>query len=364
MKVINRRILFFAAAFLLVCAFGSGISAQEVPVNKSEEVKSSGNIVTHRTKDDIVAEVEEASSSFWKRFVKPAKKYDPKTDRFYVMEDTVERRIIQTVTILFVGYFLIFLLAWIVNRQVKDVKIRYVVRKNIVYVLNALILLLIIPVWMKNLNHIAVFISVVGAGVALALQEVILCIAGWMLIMVRRPFTTGDRIELGGVKGDVIDIRVFQTSLLEIGNWVDADQSTGRIVNVPNSAVFKKENYNYNQGFEYIWNEIKVLATFESDWKKAEEVMLKHGIEIAGGDEKILKRRIAAMTRKYMIKYGKLTPIVYVDIQGSGVELTLRYLTEARKRRVTKDMISRAILTDFDKEPNVNIAYTTYRIVK
>ncbi len=187
---------------------------------------------------------------------------------------------------------------------------------------------------------------------------------GWFLILVRRPFQVGDRIELGGVKGDVIDIRLFQTSLLEIGNWVDADQSTGRIVHVPNSTVFKEENYNYSRGFEFIWNELRLLITFESDWKRAEEIMVQHGVKEAEGKEKVVRGKIDRMTKRYMIRYGQLTPIVYVNIKDSGVELTLRYLTEARKTRTTQDALCRAILDDFEKEQNVNFAYTTYRIVK
>lgn len=203
-----------------------------------------------------------------------------------------------------------------------------------------------------------------SAGIALALQEVILSMAGWVLILMRRPFEIGDRIELNSVKGDVIDIRLFQTSLLEIGNWIDADQSTGRIVNIPNSFIFKYQNYNYSRGFEFIWHEIPVLVTFESDWKVAKEIMMKHANKIAEGMEAAVQRKIDVMKNRYMIYYGKLTPIVYVSIKDSGVLLTLRYLTEAKKRRWMEDSLSQAILTDFEENDRVNFAYPTYRIVK
>jgi small-conductance mechanosensitive channel len=169
---------------------------------------------------------------------------------------------------------------------------------------------------------------------------------------------------MGGVKGDVIDIRLFQTALLEIGNWVDDDQSTGRIVNIPNSAIFKKENYNYNKGFEFIWSEIKILVTFESDWKRAEEIMLTQAGRLVSGMEEVVKKKITAMTRRYMIHYDKLTPIVYVSIRDSGIELALRYLTEAKMRRTTHDALCRAMLDEFAKHERVQFAYPTYRIVK
>ncbi|UCC95569.1 MAG: mechanosensitive ion channel [Candidatus Omnitrophota bacterium] len=281
-----------------------------------------------------------------------------------ITQSLIIRKVIQTFVVILIGYVLIFIFVGIVNRRIQNVRVKHIVRKNIIYLLNILILLYIIFIWLRNINSITIFLSVIGAGIALALQEVILCMAGWFLIMVRRPFEVGDRIELGGVKGDVIDIRLFQVSLLEIGNWVGADQSTGRIVNVPNSEIFKRENYNYSRGFEFIWNEIKVLVTFESDWKRAEEIMIHHAVKEAKGMEEIVKKKITQMTRHYMIYYEKLTPIVYIDIKDSGVELSLRYLTEARKRRATHDVLCRAILDDFDKEDKVNFAYTTYRIVK
>jgi len=281
-----------------------------------------------------------------------------------IRRSAIYKKLIQTGLVLLIGYCLIFVFVRIINRRIKDLKVKYLVRKNVIYLLNILIILYIVFVWVQNIGSITIFLGVVSVGIALALQEAILCLAGWFLILVRRPFSVGDRIELGGVKGDVIDIRPFQTLLLEIGNWVQADQSTGRIVNVPNSMVFKKENYNYNRGFEFIWNEIKVLVTFESDWRRAEEIMTRHAAKQAEGMEEIVKGKIDDMTRRYMIHYEKFTPIVYVDIKDSGVELTLRYLTEVRKRRTTADALCRAVLEDFEKEGKVNFAYPTYRIVR
>ncbi|MFH1768411.1 MAG: mechanosensitive ion channel domain-containing protein, partial [Candidatus Omnitrophota bacterium] len=274
------------------------------------------------------------------------------------------KKILQTAIVIIIGYCFIFILVGVINRRIKEIKAKHIIRKNIIYVLTFLIIIYIVFIWVRDINSITIFLSIIGAGLALALQEVILCVAGWFLILLRRPFEVGDRIELGGVKGDVIDIRLFQTSLLEIGNWVEADQSTGRIVNIPNSAIFKKENYNYNRGFEFVWNEIKIIVTFESDIKRAEEIMLGHAMKIAEGMDEIVRREINMMSRRYMIHYEKFTPIVYADIKDSGVELSLRYLTEARKRRFTQDKICRAVLADFDKEEKVNFAYTTYRIVK
>jgi len=285
-------------------------------------------------------------------------------DRVNSRRDAIYSKLLQTALIVLIGYLAMLFLVRVINYRIKDLKLRHLTRKNVVYIFNVLIILYIVFLWVQNISSITIFLSVISAGVVLVLQEPILSIAAWFFILVRRPFELGDRIELGGVKGDVIDIRLFQTSLLEVGNWVQADQSTGRVVNVPNSAVFKKENYNYSRGFEFVWNEIKIFVTFESDWKRAEEIMTMHGAAEAEGMGEIVKKKIRKMTSQYMIRYEKLTPIVYVDIKDNGVELTLRYLTEARKRRTTADSICRAILNDFEKEPKVDFAYPTYRIVK
>jgi small-conductance mechanosensitive channel len=247
---------------------------------------------------------------------------------------------------------------------VPNLKRKHLLRKNTAYILNFAILVSIIFVWIHNIQSITIIFSVIGAGMVLALSEAILCMAGWVFLIVRRPYEVGDRIELGGVKGDVIDIRMFNTTMLEIGNWVEDDQSTGRIVNVPNSHIFKQAYFNYSRGFEFIWNEIRILVTFESDWERGKEIMMEHGEKEAEGMEDIVKRKINKMTLQYMIFFDRLTPVVYVNIKDSGVELTLRYLTETHRRRSSQDKLCQAILDDFEKEPKVNFAYPTYRIVK
>jgi len=285
-------------------------------------------------------------------------------ETFFLGQSLNQQKIIQTLFVVLTGYLLMFSIIGFVNQRVKDIKARHIVRKNIIYIVSLTILVVIFFIWIQNINSITIFLGVASAGLALALQEVVLCVAGWLLILMRHPFEVGDRIELNGIKGDIIDIRLFQTSLLEIGNWVDADQSTGRIVNIPNSFVFKHANYNYSRGFEFIWNEIPMLVTFESDWKRGKEIMLSHAQNMVEGMEEKVNRKIDAMRNRYMIYYGKLTPIVYVNIKDSGVELTLRYLTESKRRRSTQDQLCQAILDDFGNEPNVNFAYPTWRVVK
>lgn len=281
-----------------------------------------------------------------------------------LLPNSILHRVWTSVFIILISYIILFALVSLVNKKVPNIRVRHIIRRYVVYFINFLLIFIIFFIWIQKLNTITIFLGVASAGLALALQEVLLCAAGWFLIISRRPFEVGDRIEIGNIKGDVIDIRLLQTSLLEIGNWVSADQSTGRIVNVPNSAVYKSANYNYSRGFEFIWNEFPIVVTFESDWPRAKDIMLRHANDMVKGMEDHIRRKIDAMRNRYMIYYGKLTPIVYVNIKDSGVELTLRYLTEAKKRRSSQDQLCQAILTDFAEEERVNFAYPTYRIVK
>jgi len=278
----------------------------------------------------------------------------------------IQKALKSLITIL-VLYSAAYVAIRLINVRISDLKRRYRARKIAYYTATALVVIVLALIWIEQTRALATALGIIGAGVALALSQPLLSIAGWLLLMVRRPFDVGDRIELGKVHGDVIDIRLFQTMLMEIGNWVEADQSTGRIVHCPNSLIFTEPIYNYTRGFEFIWNEIKALVTFESDWKRAEEIILQCARE-EGEQEQIqakLTKDLYRLSQRHLIfPYTTLTPYVYISIQDSGVELTLRYLTEARKRRTTEDRISRRILEAFAKEPNVGLAYPTYRIYR
>ncbi|MBW2685803.1 MAG: mechanosensitive ion channel, partial [Deltaproteobacteria bacterium] len=161
----------------------------------------------------------------------------------------------------------------IMLRNVTDVRQRYSWSRGVTSTIAILIVIFLGVIWFAGLERIATFAGILGAGLAVALHDTIANIAGFLFIMLRRPFEVGDRIEIGGVAGDVIDIRLFQFSLLEIGNWVDADQSTGRILQVPNGQVLRSVTASFNKGFDYIWHEIPILITFESNWKKAKGIL-------------------------------------------------------------------------------------------
>lgn len=249
-----------------------------------------------------------------------------------------------------------------IEGRIEDVRIRYRWSKGSAYAAFAVAAVFVLAVWLEGIGNLGTFLGLLTAGLAIALKDPVTDLAGWVFIMWRRPFDLGDRIQIGEHAGDVVDIRVFQFTLLEIGNWVAADQSTGRIIHVPNALVFSTPLANYTAQFEYLWNETAILVTFESDWRKAKRIIEEIAAEQAADvtDEAELSMRRAA--RKVLIYYHKLTPTVYTSVQDSGVLLTLRYLCRPRQRRGTAQAIWEAVLDAFAAESDIDFAYPTQRV--
>ncbi len=257
--------------------------------------------------------------------------------------------------------YVILKLVW---RNTQNLKIRYQWNRTLSIIIPFTGILLIGAIWMPAFKQFGAFLGIIAAGMAIALKDPITNMAGWLFILTRKPFVVGDRVQVGKHTGDVIDIRLFQFTMLEIGNWVEADQSTGRIIHLPNGMVFLEPQANYSTGFEYIWNEIKVLITFESNWAKTksllEEIINKHAKNI---DLKAKKELLKA-SKNYLIYYENLTPIVYTSVKDSGVLLTLRYLCNPRNRRGSENEIWENILTEFDAQKDIDFAYPTTRFYK
>jgi small-conductance mechanosensitive channel len=249
----------------------------------------------------------------------------------------------------------------LIVRSVESTDAAYRANKILNYVATAIFLVTVAFIWFDAFSALPTYLGLLSAGIAIALADVLKNMVGWVYILSRKPFQVGDRIEVEGFKGDVVDIRLFRFSLMEIDGWVDAEQSTGRLVHVPNGIVFNKQVANYTEGFGFIWHEVPVLITFESDWRLAERLMLDILDQDAPDVEGSAGATIRATARRYSIRVGTLTPTVYLSVRDSGVLLTARYLVEARTRRGREDRVWRSILEAFADEPTVELAYPTVR---
>ena len=223
--------------------------------------------------------------------------------------------------------------------------------------------LLLLLKWLDMGGSLLTFLGLFSAGVALALKDILLNLVAWLYILIRQPFSVGDRIEISGIKGDVIDQNIFKFRVIEIGNWVNAEQSTGRIVHIPNYKIFTDALANYSLGFEYIWDEIAVVVTFESDWQKAKRILLAILEEHSEDVEESFQKELHETSRKYVIYYHNLSPIVYTDVLDNGVRLTMRFVCKPKARRNKTEEIWEAVLIAFSREEDLDFAYPTMRRV-
>ena len=265
--------------------------------------------------------------------------------------------VLIVVILLLIRRILISLIA----KNVKDPKTVYHSKRIIGYCYAFLLIILLGSVWIKGFGSIGTYLGIASAGIAIALHESISNIAGWFFILWRKPFVIGDRIQIGDTKGDVIDLRLFQFSMVEVGNWVEAEQSTGRIIHIPNSQVMKERTANYHGGFNYIWNEIHILVTFESNWEKTREILEKIAKEKIEHSTRQAEQQLRLAAEKYMIHFTKLTPAVYMSARDSGVLFSIRYIINPRQKRDSEQTIWEAILSEFEKHPDIELAYPTTR---
>lgn len=252
-------------------------------------------------------------------------------------------------------------LARVLVRTVADSEQRYLISKALSGLLAVVFLVGLAWIWFAGGFDTAAFLGLLSAGLAFVLREPILNAAGWLHILIHRPFQVGDRIQVDdGPAGDVVDIRLCNFTLMEIGNWVDADQSTGRIVHIPNGQVFTRSVANYQQAFPYIWDEVAVTVTFESDWEKARRVLTEVGVATSPVTSNEAAKQVR-MAQGFLIHYRHLTPIVWVALAENGVRLTLRYLCSPHQRRSTASAIVEKVLQRFLVDPTIAFALPTQR---
>ena len=270
-------------------------------------------------------------------------------------------KVVNSLIIIIVLWIIRKIVLKIVNRKTEDVKIQYNWRKISAYTGVGIGFLFVGKIWFEGLGSITTFLGLVSAGLAIALKDIVADIAAWVFIIWRRPFTVGDRIQIGENSGDVIDIRPFKFTIMEIGKWVGADQSTGRVIHISNGSIFSNAIINFTRGFQYLWDEIPVLITFESDWKKAKSILQKIVYKHTEKFSKEAEKKVKEASKKFMIFYSVLTPIVYTSVKDCGVLLTARYLTKPRNRRASEEAIWEDILEEFSQCIDIDFAYPTQR---
>lgn len=271
-------------------------------------------------------------------------------------------QILKTLAVILLLWLLRAVAVRITTKQLKTKKAAYKWRKNLTYITAFLGLILITQIWFSGLGNLTTYLGLLSAGIAIALKDPLTDLVAWMFVMWRKPFDIGDRIEIGNSKGDVIDIRPFKFSILEVGNWVDAEQSTGRVIHIPNHTVFSEQLANYTADFEFIWNELGVMVTFESNWRKAKELLGDIAMDESKDFIERAKEQLKRASKSYLIEYRYLTPIIYTDVKDNGVKLSVRFLSDPRRSRSTSQAIWERILDEFKIHDDISFAHPTFRV--
>ncbi len=247
----------------------------------------------------------------------------------------------------------------------------YWLRKLAGYVVWAVAALLVFLIWTEFGRRAGFVAGLFSAGVAFALQNVLGSFAAWIGILAGKVFRVGDRVKMGGVKGDVIDVSPLRTTIMEIGSpgseegsdvWVRARQYTGRVVTVSNKTFFDEPIYNYSKDFDYIWEEITVPLKYTTDWERGRAILLEEVEEATRPFQETSAAALAQMGRRYLVHESEMNPQAFIDLTDNWVELTVRFVIPVRSARRIKSEVSEKILRRYSVE-GVAIASTTSEIV-
>jgi small-conductance mechanosensitive channel len=281
----------------------------------------------------------------------------------WLLDPTVGKIVALAITLL-VTFVVVKLARRSLSRYVRDIDNRYRARKFVTFFGYLAALAVITIIFSDKLGGFTVAFGVAGAGIAFALQEVIASVAGWVAISAGSFYASGDRVQVGGIRGDVIDVSILRTTLMEVGEWVAGDLYTGRIVRVSNSSVFKEPVFNYSGDFPFLWDEIILPVKYGSDWKQAREMLRGLVNEVLVGYAGEVKESWNQVVRKYRVEDANVEPMITLRATDNWIEFTVRYVVDYRKRRWMKDHLFTRILEEVDKSDNqIRLASATFEVV-
>jgi small-conductance mechanosensitive channel len=247
--------------------------------------------------------------------------------------------------------------------KILDPQRRYYVSKSSYFIYILVNIFAFWTIWLEDLQSLVLGFGLVAAAFTLTMQDVAKNFAGGLNILFNGIYRVGDRIEIGSKKGDVIDIDIFYTTIMEINEWVSAEQPTGRLSIIPNSFVLSNTTNNYTKDFDFLWDEITFPITYSSDWKAARTLIIEAINQETRMVEDLAEKEISNMERKYFLSRGSMNAEVFVRLTDNWIELTGRYVTPVRQRRMIRNRISEKILEDIEISENIKIASQTVDIV-
>lgn len=235
----------------------------------------------------------------------------------------------------------------------------FMARRLVRYVISAMAAGVLIGFLFDDLSVMVTMLGIVGAALVISLQDVCTSVFGWFVIMAGGKLGIGDRLEVDGTRGDVIDIQLLRTTLVEINGWLGVDQPTGRVILIPNNFIFKQKVFNFTHGHPFIWSKIDVTVTFATPIASA-FVLFQRILDEETSDEFAEARKAASqMQEQYGVEDATYNPKIYTHIADSGVTLSLIYVNHYRRSTAARNRINRRIVAELETHQHIQLAYNT-----
>lgn len=249
--------------------------------------------------------------------------------------------------------------------RIPDVDTRYRVRKALTLISYGLVFIYALAIFSDNLGQFTVIFGVVGAGITLALQDIIASLAGWLAISLGRFFDPGDRILIDDTRGDVIDISLLSTTIMECGDWVNSDLYNGRMVKIPNNRVFKSSVVNYSRDFPFLWDELVLPIRHGSDRTLTQQILQQAASTIVGDYTAYARQAWERLFRRYLVESASVEPLITLRVTENWLEYTLRYVVDYKQRRAKASQLFQYIMDEIDRsEGKVAIAARPIHLVQ
>lgn len=240
-----------------------------------------------------------------------------------------------------------------------DERTHYQMRKTISLIFWAVATLIVLRTIVEDPQTIIVAYGLIAAGLAVSLQDFFKNFAGGIILLTSRTYRVGDRVEIDGVHGDVMDVGMLYTTMLEIRGWIDGDQASGRINTIPNGFILSKVIHNYSKDHNFMWEEIDIPLTYESNWRKAQKMITEIVADETIDATRSAERGMQSIAQRYYLSKRNIEPAVYITITDNWIQLHIRFVVEIRERRITHNQIMEKLLEAIEKSDDIEIASET-----
>ncbi len=270
----------------------------------------------------------------------------------YYPHEYLEKAFYTAIALVIIHIIFKFILEQQISKKISERKSRYAFKKIVSLFYIGSFMIALVGIWSGGSQEITVALGLVSAGIAFALQDLIKNLAGGLIIYLNKLYNIGDRIEINAKTGDVIDIGILYTTLLETREWMSGDLPTGRLTTIPNGQVISNPVNNYTKDHNYIWDEISLPIDYKSDWKFAHDTILEIVNQETLQAAQEASESITKMGEKYYLGEARTQPVINFSLTDSQVTYKVRYPVEVRHRGIVKHKISNRVLEAIKINPD------------